>query len=112
MDQTMDVFAFRDGFAGRGAGTHVCVTEEAQAASILSREEIDRLFFGYVLYKPMLGRAYVGVWGARNASRFRQILRERGAALNIVRGRPPAPLSRWVTHGRQRADAVMAQASA
>ena len=98
----MDVFAFRDGFAGRGASTHVCVADEAQAASMLSREEINRLFFGYVLYKPMLGRAYVGVWGARNASKFRQVLRERGAILNIVRDRSPAPLSRWVTHGKKR----------
>jgi hypothetical protein len=111
MEQSVDVFAFRDGFAGRGVNTHVCVTDEAQTTPLLSREEIDRLFFGYVLYKPMLGRSYIGVWGARNASRFRQLLRERGAELKIVRDRPPAPLSRWVTHGKERAEAARTQPS-
>lgn len=37
---------------------------------------------------------YLGVWGARKVSRFRQMLQGSGAALTIVRERPPARLIR------------------
>ena len=35
------------------------------------------------------GRAYLGVWGKRNAKRFRRMLRERGALFMLVRGDQP-----------------------
>ncbi len=41
------------------------------------------------------GQCYLGVWGARKASRFRRALRSGGATLNIVRERPPTRLISW-----------------
>jgi hypothetical protein len=38
------------------------------------------------------GACYLGVWGARNASRFRTALRRSGVALDLVRDHPPARL--------------------
>jgi len=38
------------------------------------------------------GLSYLGVWGARNASRFRAALRRSGAVLDIVREPPPGRL--------------------
>lgn len=102
---TVDVFVFRDGFAGRGADTHVCVADAKQSDPFISKDEIDRTFFGYVLFGQPLGKSYVGVWGARNASRFRRLLRERGADVEIKQSAPPARLTRWVDHGAGRAKA-------
>jgi hypothetical protein len=38
------------------------------------------------------GESYLGVWGARNASRFRHTLKEAGVNLSIVREPPRARL--------------------
>ena len=69
-----------------------------------SREEVERLiqlrefevlFGGYVLWAPpenptteMRGDA-IGVWGRRNVTRFRRVLRERGATVVRVLGEGP-----------------------
>ncbi len=58
--------------------------DEEQALNIISRNEINSTFFGYVVYGSVLSKnGYSGVWGTRNASRFRNLLRTRGAALCI-----------------------------
>jgi hypothetical protein len=44
------------------------------------------------------GVSFLGVWGARNASRFRSALRRR-AALSIIRDAPPARLVWFGTKG-------------
>lgn len=48
------------------------------------------------LTDDVTGRTYLGVWGSRNAKRFRRMLRERGANIAIVRGDQPTrrPLQR------------------
>src|SRR5262245_31105153 len=45
------------------------------------------------------GRCFLGVWGARNASRFRAALRASGAAVSIIREPPPARLIFFETRG-------------
>jgi len=98
----IDVFLFRDGFAGRGEATNVCVVRRDQAEFVLPLSEVDALFYGYVLYASEDGAEFVGVWGARNAARFRRLMRERGAKLQLMKSSPPARLIRWVTHGKAR----------
>jgi hypothetical protein len=44
------------------------------------------------------GEGYLGVWGARKASRFRRRLREAGVVFGVVRDLPPARLV-WSTRG-------------
>ena len=58
--------------------------------------EFSELFGGYVLWrepkrksKEMPGEG-LGVWGRRNASKLRRILRERGAVFEVVEGEGPA----------------------
>ena len=99
----IQVFAFRDGFAGRGGATNICVACREEAEPVLPLAEVDDLFYGYVVYEAEDGSEFVGVWGARNAARFRRLLRERGASLQLMPSSPPARLKCWKTHGKARA---------
>lgn len=64
--------------------------------------EFGPLFGGYAIWQPaaepipeLPGEA-LGVWGRRTCSRFRRILRERGATVEVRRERGPAQsLARW-----------------
>jgi hypothetical protein len=48
-------------------------------------------FGGYMTFGRLLSRdEFLGVWGHRNASRFRRILAERFGDLEIVHAEPPA----------------------
>lgn len=57
-------------------------------------DEFLVLFGGYATWRPpdepseSMGEG-VGVWGKRNISRFKRILRERGAEFEIVDGEGP-----------------------
>lgn len=54
---------------------------------------LSAAFGGYAYYRDdATGAAYLGVWGDRNASRFRRRLRESGLVLQIVGSEPPARL--------------------
>jgi hypothetical protein len=61
----------------------------------ISLREFAELFGGYALWRApetptreMPGEA-LGVWGRRNASKLRRILRERGATFRVVEGEGP-----------------------
>ena len=98
----IEAFSFRDGFAGRGVATNVCIARREQSEPILPLAEIDNLFHGYALFTAEGGAEFVGVWGTRKTSRFRRMLRERGGVLKVVPSAPAARLKRWVTHGKAR----------
>ncbi len=68
----------------------------------IKAEEFSDLFGGYATWRPpevptemMRGEA-LGVWGKRNISRFRRILRERGAEFEVVSDEGPTQ-SIWTT---------------
>jgi hypothetical protein len=46
------------------------------------------------------GDLYFGVWGARNASRFRRTLREAVGGIMVVKRQPPGRLVWWHTKRR------------
>lgn len=52
--------------------------------------EFEDLFGGYITWQPTgeTGES-IGVWGKRNVSRFRRILRERGADFALVNDEGP-----------------------
>jgi hypothetical protein len=61
----------------------------------ISLREFTELFGGYALWRApatptreMPGEG-LGVWGRRNASKLRRILRERGATFRVVEGEGP-----------------------
>lgn len=54
-------------------------------------ENLQRGFGGYMTFgRVFSSHEFLGVWGHRNASRFRRLLRERLGALQIVHAPPPA----------------------
>jgi hypothetical protein len=61
-----------------------------------------RTFGGGAVYRDEeTGDLYLGVWGARNASRFRTALRARGFEIEIVRQEPPTRLLFTCANGRR-----------
>jgi hypothetical protein len=58
-------------------------------------KEFDEIFGGYVTYRPpdipseMMDGEGLGVWGKRNVSRLRRILRERGAEFEVIDNEGP-----------------------
>ena len=48
---------------------------------------------GHTYGRPPSEQRFLGVWGHRNASRFRRLLRERLGELEVVHGMPPEPIS-------------------
>src|SRR5205823_7938996 len=85
----------------------------------IDKGEVARAFSGHAVYRPN-GRTksgilsfvsaliwrrhtYVGVWGRKNASRFRRFLRERGAEIQIHRHAPSdIRLAYWTTANERR----------
>jgi hypothetical protein len=63
-----------------------CDAERSFVENLIKPDEFALLFGGWMLSKGSeKGIRYLGVWGHRNAGRFRRILRERGAQISIVR---------------------------
>lgn len=69
--------------------------DRAWIEQFIKVDEFSDLFGGYATWRPpdvatemMRGEA-LGVWGRRNISRFRRILRERGAEFEVVNEEGP-----------------------
>jgi hypothetical protein len=89
MTGPLDVYIFREaGFAPAG-DTVVCIARRAAVKPFMSKDEIDATFSGHVSYHRPLWKLYIGVWGRRNGSRFRRLLRERGAEVILHHEVPP-----------------------
>ena len=69
--------------------------DRAWVEQYIKLEEFTDLFGGYATWRPpdvpteMMGGEALGVWGNRNISRFRRILRERGAEFEVINGEGP-----------------------
>lgn len=64
----------------------------AQVERLIPLDELAALFGGYVMWAPAPEAGVgvsIGVWGRRNAGRFRRILRERGAGVRIAHDSGP-----------------------
>jgi len=68
----------------RGSAPTVCIGPASNVCALIDRDEMTATFGGYVIYEGTGGAEYVGVWGGRNASRMRRMLRERGATVNLL----------------------------
>ena len=104
MPSIVDVHVFRDHhFAPNDGNTVVCIAKLSAVKRFLTVEEIDWAFSGYALYRSWPWTTYIGVWGTKNASRFRRFLRERGAEVAIHRAAPPKfRLVCWKTYRERR----------
>jgi len=85
---TINAYVFRDTYPASGGAPVVCVVERAAADERLGPGQVESLFGGCAIYTTPEGQDFIGVWGARNASRLRRFLSERGAEVSIHRERP------------------------
>ena len=69
----------------RSAQTSVVIQGRAEFIErFIPQRELQQLFGGFIRSRDWdAGHEYLGVWGSREASRFRRILRERGASFTI-----------------------------
>ena len=81
---------FKEAFRAEQSLRTVCVAPQSAVERILAKDELIAEFGGCITYiDDDAGAEYLGVWGTRNAKRFRAILRARGAELTVNRHRPP-----------------------
>jgi hypothetical protein len=111
MTERVPVYLFRDGhFARNGdaivsAAPRDAVVSAYGGGGLLDSDGLNRVFGGGCVFRnDETGACFFGVWGARNASRFRSALRRSGMVLNIVREPPPARLIVWGTAGSKPAN--------
>ena len=117
MTDPLDVYVFRDPHFAPDGDTLVCIAERAEMERFIPKDEVAWAFSGHAVYRctergcliplimALLRRrsTYVGVWGRKNASRFRRFLRERGADLKIHREAPAnLRLVYWTTANERR----------
>lgn len=98
MNAPLDVYVFRDSHFAPSGDTVVCIAEQKQLEQFMTKDEVAHAFSGCATYRRWdvgrswllrwLRRNYVGVWGKKNAARFRRFLRERGAELAVHRTTP------------------------
>ena len=96
------VYVFEAPLLGYTRSIPTVVKAEGEwADQFIPLSEFKTLFCGYISWHPTeeIGLT-VGVWGKRNVSRFRRILRERGAEFDVIRNEGPKQRP-WVvtTHG-------------
>ncbi len=103
VDGPRHVYLFRSERSGHGGGTVICaapadlVVAAYGGGGHLDQEGLRLAFGGNAFFRDdETGACFLGVWGARNASRFRTALR-RKAEITIVREPPPARLAWWTT---------------
>jgi hypothetical protein len=90
------VYLFRDSHFAPSGDTVVCVGAKAGSSPNLGCGQVESLFKGFAVYTDRsVSRDYIGVWGIRNASRLRRLLRERGAALAVRKMPPPSARLRY-----------------
>jgi hypothetical protein len=84
-------YAFTMGLA------HFCIGPKAFVEAHFPRAELTQAMGGWATFTRG-DETWLGVWGARKTSRFRRILRERGAVFTLER-KLPRGIRRgvWVT---------------
>ena len=105
----MDVFLFRSDRFARNGDSVVCAGRREAIEALLVTGALEALFLGFAEYGDARGERFLGVWGARNASRLRRLLRERGAHLAVHHAQPPARLRLWETRPGIRGAALRAR---
>ena len=68
---------------------HISLARKEIVTDCFSRSEMSDLFGGLARYEDKkTGEEWIGVWGARKASKFRRLLREHGTTLIVVKSIP------------------------
>jgi|SRR5579883_13380 len=97
MSERLAIYVFRGGPFGHDANACVApvdlVVGVFGGGGLKDSAGLSATFGGVAYFRnDETGAAYLGVWGARKASKFRSALRQVDANLEIVHRRPPARL--------------------
>jgi hypothetical protein len=100
MQTPLDVYVFRDDHFAPAGSTVVCAADKNRVDALLGHAQVDATFSGAAIYtNDATKQDFIGVWGARNAPKFRRLLREHGAEIVVHQSPPPnARLRYWNTH--------------
>lgn len=100
------VYLFRDQSFSGGGDTVVCVAAREAVVSVFGGGDLfdsgglSAEFAGGAVFRDdVSGQLFLGIWGARKASRFRNRLRAHGIPCHIRHERPPGRLI-LKSHGR------------
>ncbi len=106
MGDILPVFSFRSSRFAPDGNTVVSAAPLEVAASVYGggglyeSGGVSEAFGGVALWRnEKTNNRYLGVWGARNASRFRMDLRRVGIDIEVINKPPPAKLVYWATGG-------------
>jgi hypothetical protein len=101
MPDTVTIYLFRDNSFAPAGDTVVCVADRAAIEAALGQIRLETLFGGAATYTDRASRVdYTGVWGKRNCSRLRTLLRACGVEITISRARPSGARLHYFSHGR------------
>jgi len=107
MDRHPSIYMFRDrNFAPAGdtivsAASLNIVVDVYGGGGLKGERGLVEAFGGAATFRnDDSGDLYLGVWGARNASRFRRRLGQAVKDIMVVTGHPPARLVTWRTQQR------------
>jgi hypothetical protein len=79
---------FKEEF-GKGAPRTICIGPRDAVQSVVSLDELSRLFGGYIVYVDTItNQELLGVWRARKVTALRSLLRVRGMSMELKRTRP------------------------
>ncbi len=96
------VYVFRESAFAPAGDTMFCVGRRTTIEEALGFGQLRAMSAGAAVYTDYIQQIdYIGVWGARNCSRLRTLLRACGLELTISRGRPPATRLRYFAHSRR-----------
>lgn len=86
---------------------HLCAApKEAIVATFGNVDKFKTYFGGGLTYGLPSDPEFLGVWGNRNASRLRRLLREALGAIEIIESEPPARMTSasWTGHRLNRVE--------
>ena len=107
MTLALPVYVFRDERFAAGEDTWVTVASLDRVVAVFGgsglkgEAGLEAVFGGSALFKDDNGASFLGVWGERNGSNFRNRLRQSETTLAIVHEPPPARLVWWSTIPRR-----------
>lgn len=109
MTDSIPLYLFRSATFARNGDTVVSaapldvVISVYGGGGLFGEGGVSAVFGGCAFFRDdKTGPAYVGIWGSRKASRFRETLRRAGLCLSIVHTPPPARLMFSGTSGGRR----------
>jgi hypothetical protein len=103
MDQHLNIYYFRGPHFAPSGNTVVCAAARETVVSVFGggglyhSDGLLSAFAGAAVFRDETGELFLGVWGARKASRFRSALKRSCPDIETLNEPPPGRLVLWRT---------------